>query len=59
MEIDTGASTTILNEATYGRLRDALGPLQKSKAVLKTYTGGKIPVQREDSFKNMRSVQRK
>ena len=44
MEIDTGASKTILNEATYGRLRDTLGPLQKSKAVLSTYTGGKIPV---------------
>ena len=30
MEIDTGASKTILNEATYGRLHDALGPLQTS-----------------------------
>ena len=39
MEIDTGASKTILNEATYGRLRDALSPLQKSKAVQSTYTG--------------------
>ena len=45
MEIDTGASKTILNEATYGRLRDALGPLQTTKAVLSTYTGEKIPVQ--------------
>ena len=43
MEIKTGASKTILNEATYGRLRDALGELQKSKAVLSTYTGGKMP----------------
>ena len=39
MEIDTGASKTILNEATYGRLRDALSPLRKSKAVQSTYTG--------------------
>ena len=44
MEIDTGASKTILNEATYGRLRDVLGPLQTTKAVLSTYTGEKIPV---------------
>ena len=44
MEIDTGASKTILNEATYGRLRDALGPIQTTKAVLSTYTGEKIPV---------------
>lgn len=44
MEIDTGASKTILNEATYGRLRDALGPLQTTKAALSTYTGERIPV---------------
>ena len=31
MEIDTGASKMILNEATYGRLCDTLGPLKKSK----------------------------
>lgn len=44
MEIDTGASKTILNEATYGRLRDALGPLQTRKAALSMYTGERIPV---------------
>lgn len=44
MQIDTGASKTILNEATYGRLRDALGPLQTTKAALSTYTGERIPV---------------
>lgn len=44
MEIDTGASKTILNEATYRRLRDALGPLQTTKAALSTYTGERIPV---------------
>ena len=31
MVIDTGAPKTILNEATYRRLRDALGPLQNQK----------------------------
>ena len=44
MEIDTGASKTILNEGTYGRLRDVLGLLQTTQAVLSTYTGEKIPV---------------
>ena len=44
MEIDTGASKMILNEASYQRLRDALGPLQTTMAVLTTYTGEKIPV---------------
>ena len=44
MEIDTGASKTILSEDTYGRLRDALGPLEETKAVLSTYTGEQIPV---------------
>ena len=45
MQINTVASKTILNEATYGRLRDALGPLQTTKAALSTYAGEKIPVQ--------------
>lgn len=44
MEIDTGVSKTILNEVTYVRLHDALGPLQTTKVVLSTYTGEKIPV---------------
>ena len=44
MEIDTGASKTILNEATYGRLHDSLGPLQTTKAALSTYKGERIPV---------------
>ena len=64
MEIDTGASKTILNEATYERLRDALGPLQTSKAVLTTYTGEKIPVlgavmvpvKYEDQHKNLNAL---
>ena len=33
MEVDTGASKTVLNEATYRKLRDALDPLQRTKAV--------------------------
>ena len=64
MEIDTGALKTILNKATYERLRDALGPLQTSKAVLTTYTGEKIPVlgavmvpvKYEDQHKNLNAL---
>ena len=48
MEIDTGASKTILNEATYGRLRDALGPLPTTKVILSTYTGEKIFLENQD-----------
>ena len=44
MEIDTGGSKTILNEATHRRLCDALGPLQITKAALSMYTGERIPV---------------
>ena len=33
-EIDTGASKMMLNEVTYIRLRDALDPLQTTKAAL-------------------------
>ena len=44
MEIDMGASKTILNEATYGRLRGTLGPIQTTKVVLSKYTGEKIAV---------------
>lgn len=44
MEIDTGSSKTILSETTYKRLRDALGPLLKTKAVLSMYTGERIPM---------------
>ena len=38
MEINTGALKTILSEDTYGKLRDVLGPLEKTRAVLSTYT---------------------
>ena len=43
MEIDTGASKTILSETTYKRLLDALGPLLETKVVLSTYAGERIP----------------
>ena len=46
MEIDTGASASVINEAVYklisrGELKSQLQPTQ---AVLKTCTGEKIPV---------------
>ena len=44
MELDTGASRTILNHSTYTKLRGKLGPLKKTKALLSTYTGERIPV---------------
>lgn len=45
MEIDTGATKTILNEATwYGNLQHKLEPLKKTTAVLNTYTGESIPI---------------
>ena len=44
MELDTGASKTILNHRTYSELREKLGPLMKTTALLSTYTGEQIPV---------------
>ena len=46
LEIDTGATRTVLNEETYNKLRDKL-ELKNSKAILSTYTGEKIPVSGE------------
>lgn len=43
MEIDTGASKTILNERTYNELRNDLD-IEKTTAILSTYTGERIPV---------------
>ena len=37
LEIDTGATRTVLNEETYNKLRDKL-ELKSSKAALSTYT---------------------
>ena len=44
MELDTGASKTILNHRTYSELHEKLGPLMKTTAFLSTYTGEQIPV---------------
>ena len=44
MEIDTGASKTILNEDTYNHFSQELGPLEETTALLSTYTGEEIPV---------------
>ena len=46
LEIDTGATRTVLNEETYNKLRDKV-ELKSSKAILSTYTGEKIPVSGE------------
>ena len=43
LEIDTGATRTVLNEETYNKLRDKL-ELKNSKAILSTYTGEEIAV---------------
>lgn len=43
LEIDTGATRTVLNEETYSKLRDQL-ELKSSKAALSTNAGEKIAV---------------
>ena len=43
MELDTGASCSIINESTYKQLESAI-KLQAPQSVLRTYTGHKIPV---------------
>ena len=44
MIVDTGATKSIINEATYLRLSKTSTPLQSTSAMLSTYTGEKIPV---------------
>ena len=46
MELDTGASVSVLNQATYERIskNGALPPLQPPQVKLKSYTGEAIPV---------------
>ena len=44
MELDTGASRTLLNQRTYTKLCGKLGPLKETEALLSTYTGEGIPV---------------
>ncbi|XP_043245742.1 uncharacterized protein LOC122393604 isoform X2 [Amphibalanus amphitrite] len=43
MELDTGASCSIINESTYKQLESTI-KLQAPQSVLRTYTGHKIPV---------------
>ena len=44
MEIDTGASVTVINEKTYQQSKVGLKALENVKVKLQTYTGEKIPV---------------
>ena len=45
MEVDTGASTTIINHSTFQRIWQSSGvDLQPSGICLKTYTGQTIPI---------------
>jgi hypothetical protein len=44
MELDTGATKTIISEETYNKLCKNLTPLRKTTVVLSTYTGERIPV---------------
>ena len=46
MEIDTGASASVINEAVYKLISrgEPKPQLQPTQAVLKTYTGEQIPV---------------
>ena len=43
IEIDSGATKTVISEVTYDAIRDTVD-LTKSNSVLSTYTGEKIPV---------------
>ena len=42
MELDTGASLSIISETTYSSLSHTLPQLSQSKVTLSTYTGEKI-----------------
>ena len=46
MELDTGASVSVINKATYDRINvnGSLPPLQAPQVLLKSYTGEAIPV---------------
>ena len=46
MEVDTGASRSLVGETTYNQLKTQtdLPPLQSTTAELRTYTGEKIPI---------------
>ena len=45
MELDTGASLTLINRATYRKITcDSLATLEHSNAQLKTYTGQPVEI---------------
>ena len=46
MELDTGASVSVINKATYDRINvnGSLPPLQAPQVLLKSYTGEAIPI---------------
>ena len=46
MEVDTGASRSLVSETTYNKLKTQTGlpPLQSTAAELRTYTGEQIPI---------------
>ena len=44
MQVDTGASATIISSSTYSTLWEVPPPLSETKATLKTYIGEVIPV---------------
>ena len=46
MEVDTGASCSLVSETTYNKLKTQTGlpPLQSTAAELRTYTGEQIPI---------------
>ena len=45
MELDTGASLTVINKSTYNKIgAESVSPIKESKVKLKTYTGECIPI---------------
>ena len=45
MELDTGASLTVINKSTYNKIAaECLSPIKESKVKLKTYTGECISI---------------
>ena len=45
MELDTGASLTVINQPTYNKIgAESVSPIKESKVKLKTYTGECIPI---------------
>ena len=45
MELDTGASLTVINKSTYNKIgAESVSPIKESKVKLKIYTGKCIPI---------------